>query len=598
MKLLMTVLLGSTLLGCGGGDSTTTPDVTPTPESYVLSGDFQKGPFVIGSRISIQEFNEDLIPSGRTFQTSTISNTGSYSMDILLDEDVVEVSAQGYYFNEITGSLSSSTLHLSALASVSQNENINVNILTHLSKKRIQTLVASGVDFSTAKTQTENEVQALFPFISERGGIDGFDRMNISESGDNNAYLLVISSILQNINTATPQFSQFIEHLAQDISDNGVVDDNTLIESIDSSAKTIDLSLIRSNLETYYSGLAEALSLPDFELLINRAPVADAGTDISAYVNTVVTLNGNNSSDIDNDTLTYSWLFVSSPEGSVATLTNADTISPSLIFDIQGRYQVSLTVSDGELSSNTDIVNIATNNRAPDADAGADFSIVVGEEITLNGSSSYDPDGDRLIYTWGSIKDYNTGHDVDIHGSGMTFEAGVVTPPIPIDSYYYVTDPVLPKIIFKLIVTDPNGFSSEDEVTVTYTANLIDNNDGTVSDGFGTMWEQSSSSALDESIDQPGSGPGYAGYSKARAYCSELIIDEYSDWRLPNKNELFRLVDVGSPSINNNFFQDTAMGRYATDSKLSLDYYGTINFSSNGAWGLLDGSIAYARCAR
>ena len=47
----------------------------------------------------------------------------------------------------------------------------------------------------------------------------------------------------------------------------------------------------------------------------NTPPVADAGPDQSAPVNTTVTLDGSGSSDVDGDTLTFEWTLVTQPTG-------------------------------------------------------------------------------------------------------------------------------------------------------------------------------------------------------------------------------------------------------------------------------------------
>ena len=137
---LAIVLLSLTACGGGGGsetDPTSVPDPTPTPSTpstVELSGQFQKGPFIVGTEITIQELNADLTPTGRSFQTETTSNLGDYLLPISLTSSLVEVSANGYYFNEVTGALSNGTLRLSALADASNNTAININILTHLAK--------------------------------------------------------------------------------------------------------------------------------------------------------------------------------------------------------------------------------------------------------------------------------------------------------------------------------------------------------------------------------------------------------------------------------------------------------------------------------
>jgi hypothetical protein len=56
----------------------------------------------------------------------------------------------------------------------------------------------------------------------------------------------------------------------------------------------------------------------------NQPPIANAGPDQTVTVGTLVTLNGSQSSDPDGDPITFQWRFVSIPEGSAATLTDAD----------------------------------------------------------------------------------------------------------------------------------------------------------------------------------------------------------------------------------------------------------------------------------
>tara|TARA_B110000211_G_scaffold234958_1_gene307792 strand:- start:4481 stop:6256 length:1776 start_codon:yes stop_codon:yes gene_type:complete len=560
-KSLITLLIIS-LYGCGdsGGDKTPTPNPTPTPSSYLLTGDFQKGPFIIGSEITIQEFDANLVATGDTYHTEMLNNAGHYQIDINLTEEIVEVSADGYYFNEISGQLSNSQLRLSALANVSGNENVNVNILTHLSKKRIKTLVSEGKEFSVAKKQAEEEVQNLFNFISANWEINNFDRMNISEYGDNNSYLLVVSAIIQNISMSTPQLSEYIERLAQDLAADGLVNDSSLLESISVSSQVIDLSVVRTNLINRYNELGEPLNLPDFESLLNRKPVANAGLDLSGLVGSEATLDGSLSTDIDNDSLTYNWTLVESPEGSAAILNNEDSESPTFIPDMLGSYIVGLTVHDGKLSSEIDYVTISPENQLPVADAGRDFSIIVGEPITIDGSNSYDPEGDELTYLW-------SNNISDLSSSSVVWELGVVSPPDGINHFDRYGYPDQPKIEFTLVVKDSQNLSSSHSITGTYIANFTDNNDGTVSDGFGNMWQQ-----YGENIVPYISSGG--DYPQEPTYCSNLTLGQFEDWRIPQTHELIRLVDQssGSPTINNIFFPNTASNNYLTVTRAGLSY--------------------------
>ncbi|HYC53893.1 MAG TPA: choice-of-anchor L domain-containing protein [Candidatus Binatia bacterium] len=90
----------------------------------------------------------------------------------------------------------------------------------------------------------------------------------------------------------------------------------------------------------------------------NVVPVADAGDDSSAVVGVAELLDGSGSSDADGDPLTYQWTVVSSPEGSLQILTDADTATPTLLADIVGQYVLSLVVGDGSDASQADEVTI------------------------------------------------------------------------------------------------------------------------------------------------------------------------------------------------------------------------------------------------
>ncbi|MCP4410976.1 MAG: sulfatase-like hydrolase/transferase [Gammaproteobacteria bacterium] len=94
------------------------------------------------------------------------------------------------------------------------------------------------------------------------------------------------------------------------------------------------------------------------EVTSNNAPTADAGPDQSISTGSHVTLDGSSSSDVDGDTINYSWVFTSAPVGSNAVIDNATTINPAFTADIDGTYVVELTVDDGQLTSTADSVTV------------------------------------------------------------------------------------------------------------------------------------------------------------------------------------------------------------------------------------------------
>ena len=132
----------------------------------------------------------------------------------------------------------------------------------------------------------------------------------------------------------------------------------------------------------------------------NSAPVANAGPDQSALVGHTVTLDSSASSDVDGDPLTYAWSFSSKPAGSTTTLTNPTSVNPSFTIDEPGTYIVRLIVNDGTVNSAPDSVTVSTDNSAPVANAGPNQSVLVAQIATLDGSGSFDVDGDPLTSRW------------------------------------------------------------------------------------------------------------------------------------------------------------------------------------------------------
>jgi hypothetical protein len=137
----------------------------------------------------------------------------------------------------------------------------------------------------------------------------------------------------------------------------------------------------------------------------NIAPVANAGAAQSVVTGSQVTLNGSASNDANGDALTYTWAFVSRPTGSTAALSSTISVNPTFTAGTAGSYVLSLVVNDGALSSTASTVTITASNAnlAPVANAGGGLNATVGNTVTLNGTGSYDPNGDPLVYAWAFV---------------------------------------------------------------------------------------------------------------------------------------------------------------------------------------------------
>ena len=134
----------------------------------------------------------------------------------------------------------------------------------------------------------------------------------------------------------------------------------------------------------------------------NNPPVADAGPD-QAFSTAPVTiqLNSSQSYDPDGDPLTYLWSIVSKPPESSTDLSDNASTNPTFVADFLGTYIVQLIVSDDMgLSSVPDQVIISSGNVRPWAKAGFNQVVLVGGDVYLDGSGSYDANNDPLTYSW------------------------------------------------------------------------------------------------------------------------------------------------------------------------------------------------------
>ena len=153
-----------------------------------------------------------------------------------------------------------------------------------------------------------------------------------------------------------------------------------------------------ANLESDFSNeVSAALSTS------NQPPLANAGPDQNVNEGATITLSGANSTDPEGGGLTYSWYQVSGTPVTISNPSGAQTtfVPPNLGPNGETLgFQLTVTDSGGLHSSDTCLVNVSWVNQPPSSNAGTDLSVNEGTMVTLNGSSSRDPDGLALSYEW------------------------------------------------------------------------------------------------------------------------------------------------------------------------------------------------------
>lgn len=117
------------------------------------------------------------------------------------------------------------------------------------------------------------------------------------------------------------------------------------------------------------------------------------------YVGQVAWLFGNESYDPDGSIVNYSWL-VEGPPGDIYIYGDIVSFTPTQ----EGGYLVTLTVRDNMGLEDTDLAFVNATNAPPNfppvAVAGDDQIVFMWENVTFDGSGSYDPDGVVISYFW------------------------------------------------------------------------------------------------------------------------------------------------------------------------------------------------------
>jgi len=341
----------------------------------------------------------------------------------------------------------------------------------------------------------------------------------------------------------------------------------------------------------------------------NRIPVASAGISNSVHIGDSVSLNGAGSQDPDNDALTYHWTVISKPDGSSTTLTDAETSSPSFQADAIGDYLFGLTVNDGTVDSPVSLVKITSANTPPIANAGFCIATLVSMTVSLDGSGTYDADGDPFTYSWrlvsypgntvpvlSNTQSLNPSFNVDTKGIyelELTVKDKWSTSTDTVNVVYYQPTVKIPDTGQTEDFTDDFGEDSDYSINPqSYTKLDINGNDlpddaaswAMVRDNVtGLIWEIKTTDGTIHDKDKtfawfdsdPLTNGGDAGKYNNGVNTENFIMTlnndhfgGFSDWRLPTINELRYIMHYDNIIANKNkpilyntkYFPNTQIG--------------------------------------
>ncbi|XP_011500564.1 PREDICTED: dyslexia-associated protein KIAA0319 [Ceratosolen solmsi marchali] len=237
-------------------------------------------------------------------------------------------------------------------------------------------------------------------------------------------------------------------------------DENKAVDMQNTRTPYLQLSNLEEGMYTFVLKViddAEQFSTSAVHVFVkpatNMPPKADAGDDITiALPQTEAILNGSRSKD-DFKIVFYYWEEIEGPSTVVFTSANKSVTNVTRL--TKGDYSFKLTVTDDNGNKDSDLMKLKVTqnkNAPPRANAGGDFTAIAPvNALIINGSQSTD---DLKIKEWLWTRDSTS------LAIGNIIEASDKSPIL------MVTDVLPGRYVFRLKVTDDQGLSSEDSVSI------------------------------------------------------------------------------------------------------------------------------------
>ncbi|WP_125782235.1 putative Ig domain-containing protein [Pseudoalteromonas rubra] len=460
-SVLLFALIGASGCGSSGDNHLSSGSAA---DKVQIQGAVEKGPFVVGSTVTINKLSEQGQNTGVTIVTNTTNDLGHFDFSAGTG-DLLQITSTGYYRNEITGELSSDTVTLRSLYKVGEDkqQRANVNLLTHLTSIRALALLKSGeLTFQEAIAQAENEFKNTFKQVISAPEGDSFASVSIFNSADNNdsAYLLSISALMYQyaLNTSTEkstaseaELTLLINELEEDFGADGKIDDDEALAVLQATHKYIDPVTVTNNAKKWISEQS-SLTVPDINLYLD--------SDLDGITNASDSDDDNDGIVDEQDTDPYTAALISEDQSLTVVEDNALTIEvqsnlpletgifleilkqpvgglvtgvfPELTYqphkDFNGEDEFTFVLQQGDLRSREVKVSITVTgvNDAPQL-TGPSHSTAKAQELFTYTPVAIDPEQSVLTFKVKNLPDWASfdEHSGEISGTPSNSAAGL-----------------------------------------------------------------------------------------------------------------------------------------------------------------------------
>ena len=248
------------LSSCSDNDET---EDSFTPKVFNVMGKVEKGPMIRGSHVDMRTLDEYMTPTGSFYSATIDNNLGDFNYGALkINSPYAQLTADGYFFNEIDGELSEGTIKLDAIVDLKDNSTINVNVLTHLKSKRIHHLITTkGMTFKEANAQAQKEL--LTQFGLQQYASKDASQFSLTSGDDASGALIAISSLVLT-DRSDAEIVEYLSILSNEFGTEGAFSQETK-KKIQSGKNYLNTRLdrISENIKSRYKELGLEVKVKD-----------------------------------------------------------------------------------------------------------------------------------------------------------------------------------------------------------------------------------------------------------------------------------------------------------------------------------------------
>ncbi len=290
MSTISLAVVASLSSGCGTTDGSGTTDGKPTQVS--LKGSVQKGPFVLGSTITVSPLDADGNPTGQAFLTQTSNDKGEFAVSFTTTGQV-SLQGEGFYYNELLGSLSGAPITLRALYVPQQSgtQAAYLNVITHLTYLRIRHLVGVKVSFASAVAEAEKELRDELALTAPNfdPGATGIATNLLGGDTPATEYLLATSAVLLKAASlsgpADGALQQLLNVLATDMEEDGKLTPSNK-GKVAAGLAALNPYIVMDHLAKRLDELGANAPVPDITKILTPCELCGKGNPCSNQINT------------------------------------------------------------------------------------------------------------------------------------------------------------------------------------------------------------------------------------------------------------------------------------------------------------------------